>query len=123
MSADLNVEDGPYIGGNVYSIDALLTNIGLSGSMGITTLEFISDAGIEFSENYIEIDEIDPRSSINLEGISEFFVSPYIPSGVEVDITLIMTMEDGSENSSTVTIIIGQRKRAGRKKRKTDPVR
>ena len=108
ISADFNIEEGPYLGENSYGIDVMLNNIGLSGSVGITTLEFISEDGLEFSDNFIEIDEIDPRSSINLEGISEFYISPYIPSGVEADITLIMTMEDGSQSISTVTIIIGE---------------
>tara|TARA_Y100001970_G_scaffold225108_1_gene277834 strand:- start:864 stop:3068 length:2205 start_codon:yes stop_codon:yes gene_type:complete len=108
ISSDLSIEEGPYLGNNWYSIDVLLNNIGLSSSQGITTLEFTSYDGIEFSDNIIEIDEIDPRSSINLEEISEFYISPYIPSGVETEITLIMTMEDGSQSSSDIVIIIGQ---------------
>jgi len=108
MSSDLEIEEGPYLASNFYAIDVLLNNIGLSASSGITTLEFISNDGIEFSDNFIEIDEIDPRSSINLEGISNFYVSPYIPSGVETEITLVMTMEDGSQSISAITIIIGE---------------
>ena len=108
ISADLDIEEGPYLGGESYAIDILLNNIGLSGSTGITTLEFTSADGLEFSDNLIEIDEIDPRSSIELEGVSEFFVSPYIPSGVETEITLTMTMEDGSQSTSTIMVIIGQ---------------
>ena len=108
ISADLDIQEGPYLGGDSYSINVLLNNIGLSGSTGITTLEFISEVGIEFSNNFIEIGEIDPRSSIELEGVSEFFVSPYIPSGIETEITLVMTMEDGNQSSSIITIIIGQ---------------
>ena len=108
MSANLDIEEGPYLDGSTYSIDVLLTNIGLSPSVGVTTLEFISEDGIEFSDNYIQIGEIDPRSSIDIEGISGFTISPYVPSGVEADITLIMTMEDGTESISTVTIIVGQ---------------
>ncbi len=108
ISSNLNIEEGPYLGSNWYGIDVLLNNIGLSSSSGITTLEFISEDGIDFSDNFIEIDEIDPRSSINLEDISEFFISPYISTGVEADITLIMSMEDGSQSVSTITIIIGE---------------
>jgi len=108
ISSELDIEEGPYLGGNYYGIDVLLNNIGLSPSSGITTLEFVSEDGIEFSDNFIEIDEIDPRSSIELEDISEFFVSPYIPIGVEAEITLIMMMEDGTESTSVITIIVGQ---------------
>ena len=108
MSSVLNIEEGPYLGSNFYTIDVLLNNIGLSSSSGITTLEFVSNDGIEFSDNFIEVDEIDPRSSINLEGISNFYVSPYIPSGSETEITLVMTMEDGSQSTSSITIIIGE---------------
>ena len=108
MSSVLNIEEGPYLGSNFYTIDVLLNNIGLSSSSGITTLEFISNDGIEFSDNFIEVDEIDPRSSISLEGISNFYVSPYIPSGSETEITLVMTMEDGSQSTSSITIIIGE---------------
>ena len=108
ISSELSIEDGPYLGGESYEINVSLNNIGLSSSSGITTLEFISDDGIEFLENLIEIGEIDPRSSIDLEQISDFFVSPYIPSGVELDIVLVMTMEDGSQSMSTITIIIGE---------------
>ena len=108
MSSVLNIEEGPYLGSNFYTIDVLLNNIGLSSSSGITTLEFVSNDGIEFSDNFIEVDEIDPRSSINLEGISNFYVSPYIPSGSETEIILVMTMEDGSQSTSSITIIIGE---------------
>ena len=108
ISSELSIEEGPYLGGDSYEINVLLNNIGLSSSLGITTLEFISDDGIEFSDNLIEIGEIDRRSSIDLEGISDFFVSPYIPSGVETDITLVMTMQDGNQSTSVITIIIGE---------------
>ena len=108
ISSELSIEEGPYLGGDSYGINVLLNNIGLSSSSGITTLEFISYDGIEFSDNLIEIGEIDRRSSIELEGISDFFVSPYIPSGVETDITLVMTMQDGNQSTSVITIIIGE---------------
>jgi len=108
ISSELSIEEGPYLGGDSYEINVLLNNIGLSSSLGITTLEFISDDGIEFSDNLIEIGEIDRRSSIELEGISDFFISPYIPSGVETDITLVMTMQDGNQSTSVITIIIGE---------------
>ena len=108
VSSELFIEDGPYVGGDSYGIDIVLSNIGLSESSGITTLEFVSEAGLDFSESLVEIGEIDPRSSINLEGITDFFVSPYIPSGVEADIALTMTMADGSQSFSNITIIIGQ---------------
>ena len=108
ISSELSIEEGPYLGGNWYAIEVLLNNIGLSSSSGITTLEFISDGSVDFSDNFIEIGEIDPRSSIEIEDISEFFVSPYIPSGIETDITLVMSMEDGSQSTSTVTIITGE---------------
>ena len=54
ISADFNIEEGPYLGENWYSIDVMLNNIGLSGSVGITTLEFVSEAGLEFSDNFID---------------------------------------------------------------------
>lgn len=108
MTSELSIQDGPYLSDEVYQINVLLSNVGLSGSSGITTLEFVSPEGLEFSENFIEIDEIDPRSNIELEGISEFSISPYIPVGVEANITLLVTMQDGTVNESTITIILGQ---------------
>ena len=60
------------------------------------------------SESTIEIDGIDPRSSIELEGISEFYISPFIPSGVEANITLIITTYYGVVSETTTSIILGQ---------------
>ena len=107
ISSELNIQDGPYTSDAPYSVDVLLNNIGLSSSNGAITLEFVADAGIDFLDPIVEISDLDPRTSINLDGINEFSISPYIPSGVQVEISLIMTLEDGSETISSTSIIIG----------------
>ena len=107
VSSELNIEDGPYISNVSYAIDVLLSNIGLSSSNGMITLEFIADVGVTFLDQVVEISDLDPRTSINLEGINEFSISPFVSSGTEVEILLIMTLEDGSETTSFSNIIVG----------------
>jgi len=108
LSSDISVPEGPYLGGNNYTVDVNLKNIGLSESEGITTLEFSSVAGLEFSDTMIEIGEIDARSEIFFEGITEFFVSPYIPGGSPVDIIVTMTLSNGTQTTLSETIIVGE---------------
>ena len=107
VSSTLNIEEGPYTSEQIYSLDVLLSNIGLSSSNGIITLDFLAEPGIEFLNQSVEITDLDPRSSINLEQINEFSISPFIPSGSEIEISLIMTLENGSQTSSFTNIIVG----------------
>ena len=107
VSSDLDIQVGPYVSDDSYSMDVLLSNIGLSSSNGNIILEFVGDAGIDFLEPLIEVSDLDPRSAINLDGINEFSISPYVPSGVEMEISVIMTLPDGSQTISSSSIIVG----------------
>ena len=107
VSSELNIEDGPYVSDDSYTMDVLLSNIGLSPSNGTITLEFVADAGIDFLDPIIEISDLDPRTSINLDGINEFSISPFVPSGTELEISLVMSLQDGSESISSTSIITG----------------
>ena len=105
--SDLSLQAGPYNPDQIYSMDVSLTNVGLSSSNGIIMLEFLADPGIEFLNQYVEVADLDPRVSIDLEQANQFSISPFIPSGTEVTISLIMTLEDGSETLYSSNIIIG----------------
>ena len=107
VSSDLNIEEGPYTSDDNYSINVLLSNIGLSSSNGNIILDFIADPGIEFIDSSIEISDLDPRSSVNLDGINEFSISPFVPSGSELEISIVMTLPDGSQSVSSSNIIVG----------------
>jgi len=107
ISSLFDIGGGPYTADEVYPIDLTLSNIGLSASNGIINLQFLSEPGIEFYSQEIDISDLDPRTTINLEQINEFTISPFIPSGTEITISLIMTLEDGSETISSTDIIIG----------------
>ena len=63
--------------------------------------------GIDFLDPTIEISDLDPRSFINLDGVNEFYISPFVPSGSEMEITLVMTLPDGSQSTSTTSLIVG----------------
>ncbi len=107
VSSDLNISDGPYVSDEFYTMDVLLSNIGLSSTNGDIILDFTADAGIEFLDPTIEISDLDPRSSVNLDGINEFWISPYVPSGTELEVSLVMTLPDGSEAVSSTNFIVG----------------
>ena len=107
VSSDLDIQDGPYTSDESYSMNVLLSNIGLSSSNGNIILDFVADAGVEFLDPSIEISDLDPRSSVNLDGINEFTISPFVPSGSELEISILMTLPDGSQTSSSTNIIVG----------------
>ena len=107
VSSIVNVEAGPYTSDDSYSIDISLANTGLSSTNGNINLEFLATPGIDFLDPNIEISDLDPRSFINLDGINEFYISPFVPSGSEMEITLVMTLPDGSQSTSTTSLIVG----------------
>lgn len=107
VSSYLNIEEGPYTSDDNYSMNVLLSNIGLSSSNGNIILDFVADPGIEFVDSSIEISDLDPRSSVNLDEINEFSISPFVPSGSELEISIIMTLPDGSQSISSSNIIVG----------------
>lgn len=105
---DFSIQDGPFNPGNTYSTELSIFNSGLGDSNGILTISIDSPDDLLFFETgSVEVGALESRTEIDLGDILSVSISQSAPSGINTEIILKISDEDGYESISNIEIIIG----------------
>ena len=105
---EFTINSDTFTVGNYYLVSLEITNSGLSDSNGEVFIDLVTSNNIITDGNGIEIDGVNARTSLELDNVLEFQISPTATLGSLETITINVSDSDDIVSSHSIEILLGE---------------